>query len=193
MIDAETVRHLARLERLHADRRVDDDADDGVGLRGRDLLDLHAACRRGDDDDALGAAVHDEREVELLGDVGRFLDVEARDKLAAGTGLVRHELLAEQVFRRALDLGVVRAHADAARLAARARMDLRLHDPLVAADLGGAIGRLLGAVGEAAAGDRNAVPMQQLLRLVFVDVHFLELPRLKEVGFRPLCGRRPRP
>ncbi len=33
-------------------------------------------------DDALGGTVHDEGEVDLLVDVGRFLDVEARHELA---------------------------------------------------------------------------------------------------------------
>ena len=37
----------------------------------------------------------------------------------------------------------------AARLTARTRVDLRLDDPFVAADFGGAISGLLGAIGEA--------------------------------------------
>ena len=52
-LDAESMSHLARLELLHADGRIDDDPDNGVWLFGRDLLDLHAASARGDDHDAL--------------------------------------------------------------------------------------------------------------------------------------------
>ena len=60
-IDAEAEGDFARLELLHADRRVDGDADDRVGLLGRDFLDVHAAGGRGNDHDALGGAIHDER------------------------------------------------------------------------------------------------------------------------------------
>src|SRR2546426_3611511 len=45
---------------------------------------------------------------------------------------------------------------------ARARVDLRLHHPAAAADLGGAIRRLVGAVGDAALGHADAEPGQQL-------------------------------
>ena len=149
-----------------------------VGLLGRDLFDLHAAGSRGNDHDALGGAVHDERQIDLLGDVDRFLDVEARHELAGGTGLVRRQLLAEHGFRGALDLVVGRADLDAAGLAAGARMDLRLDDPLAAADLGGAIGGLLGAVGEAAAGNRHAELRKKLFGLVLVNIHCSCFPRI---------------
>ncbi len=85
--DAETEGDFAGLEGLHADSGVDGHLDDGVGLAVRDFLDVHAAGGRRDDDDLLGGTVHDEGEIDLLVDVGRFLDVEARDELAGGAGL----------------------------------------------------------------------------------------------------------
>ena len=109
-------------------------------------------------------------------DVGRFLDVEARHELAAGAGLVRDELLAEQASAARSISRVGRAHLDAAGLAAGAGVDLRLDDPLAAADLAGAIGGLLGAVGEAAARDRHAELREKLLGLILVNVHVLDLP-----------------
>src|SRR5690606_18800 len=116
--------------------------------------------------------VHDERQIDLLVDVGAFLDVEARHELAGSPGLMRDELLAEQGFGRLLDLVVVAAQLDAAGLAARTRMNLRLDDPLGTADLVGSIGRLLGAIGQATARNRNPESRKQLLGLILVNVHF---------------------
>ena len=42
-VQSESERDLARLERLQAHRRFDDDLQDGVGRGSGDLLDLHAA------------------------------------------------------------------------------------------------------------------------------------------------------
>ena len=98
------------------------------------------------------------------------------------------ELLAEQGFGGALDLGVVRADLDAAGLAAGAGVDLRLDDPLAAADLGGAIGGLLGAVGEAAARDRHAELREKLLGLILVNVHCLGPPWISSFASSGLAG-----
>ena len=60
---------------------------------------------------------------------------------------------------------------DAAGLAAAARMNLRLHDPLRAADLACRLGGLAAGGGHVAGGHRDAVTREQLLGLVFVQIH----------------------
>ena len=60
---------------------------------GGDLLDLHAALGRADDGDPAGVAVDQQAEVELAGDVAAFLDIDALDLAALGSGLVRDELV----------------------------------------------------------------------------------------------------
>ena len=102
-----------------------------------------------------------------------------------GAGLVGHEFLADERLRRCRDL-VLRAHQlDAARLAAAAGMDLRLDDPDRAADPARHLDRLGRGIGDAALRHRHAEFRQQLLRLVFVDVHRVRRrwPR------RASCGR----
>ena len=79
--------------------------------------------------------------------------------------------LAEQLVGGVLDLVLVAAELDAAGLAAAAGMDLRLDHPGLAADLARAVGRLLGAVGEAAARHRHAEARENLLGLIFVNIH----------------------
>src|SRR4029079_12515329 len=81
------------------------------------------------------------------------------------------EPLAEQCVGRFLDLMLGGAELDAARLAAPARMDLRLDDPFAAADVTRAIGRLLGTVSEAAGRHRDPETRQYFLRLIFVNIH----------------------
>ena len=64
-VEAEAEGDLAGLEGLHADGGIDADADQGLGPGGADLLDLHAARRRGHHHDALALAVEDQAEIEL--------------------------------------------------------------------------------------------------------------------------------
>ena len=143
------------------------------GCGRRDFLDVHAARGGCDDDDALGSTIHHEAEIDFAVDVRRFLDVEARNELAGRTRLMRHELAAEHELGRILDFLFVLADLDAAGLAAGARVDLRFHDD-GAAEFAGAIGRLLRAVGEAAARDRHAELREKLLGLVLMNVHVLD-------------------
>ena len=56
-VQAELERDLAGLELLQTDGRLDHDLDQGFGLVGGDLFDIHAAALRGDDADALGLTV----------------------------------------------------------------------------------------------------------------------------------------
>src|SRR6516162_2233453 len=60
---------------------IDREGDDLLRRRMRDVLDVHAAFGRRDEGDFAGFAVDQDRKVELLVDVGAFLDVEAIDLL----------------------------------------------------------------------------------------------------------------
>ena len=142
----------------------------------RDVLDLHAALRGGDDHHALRLAVEHEAQIELLGDGDAAFDIEAVDDLARGAGLVRDQLLAEE-FVGGIEHFVLRAaELDAARLAAAAGVDLGLDDPELAADLARPVGRLLGAVGQRALGNGHAEAGQDFLGLILVNVH-VECPQ----------------
>ena len=120
-------------------RRVDGDRRDLLRRLVRDLLDLHAALGRGDDGDAAGLAVDQQREIEFLGDVDAVGDVEPLHLLAGRSGLDRHQGLAEHFGRMLANFVDRMGEADAAlgalaellevALAAAAGMDLRLHDP----------------------------------------------------------------
>src|SRR5690606_38180118 len=153
-----------------------------------DLLDLHAAFGRGHDRDPTGAAVDQHAEIELPGDVGAFLDIDALDLFALGAGLVGDERHPQHppgglahVFDRFYDL-------DAAALAAPAGMDLGLHHPDRSAQLLRLLHRLVGGIGDAAARNRDAVFGEQRLRLIFVDVHSA---RLLTVAARATSGLAP--
>ena len=87
---------------------------------------------------------------------------------------MRHEFAAKKELRRIRDFLFVLADLDAAGLAAGAGMDLRLHDDS-AADLAGAVGRLLGTIGKAAARDRHAELRKKFLGLILMNVHVLDL------------------
>ena len=117
-------------------------------------------------------AVDQHRQVQLLGDVGGFGDQHAVDRQRHAGGLVGLHLGAEHRLARSL-AHVVEGldQLDAAGLAAAAGMDLRLDHPEVAADGLGRLDRLVGRAGDAPGRHRDAVVGEQLLGLVFVEVH----------------------
>ena len=97
--EAEAAGHGAGLERQDAEVGIDRQPEDLLRMRGRDLLDVHAAGRRGHDHRLALGAVERDREVELLGDVGGLLDQHLADELPFGAGLVGDELHAEDLRR----------------------------------------------------------------------------------------------
>ena len=127
------------------------------GSRGRDLLDVDAALGARDHDDPLRVAVDDEREVELALDARGPLDQHAADALALGARLRRDERGAEHLVGDLGDLGGGVADLHAAGLAAAAGVDLRLHDPPLAAELLGDARRGLRRVDDLAARRRDPV------------------------------------
>ena len=162
---------FAGLEGLHADGGLDADLDDRLRLLGRDLLDLHAALGGGNHHHALRLAVEHEAQIELLRDGDAAFDIEAVDDLAGGAGLMRHQLLAEQVVGGLQHLVLAAAELHAASLAAAAGVDLGLDDPELAADLARPVGRLFGAVGERALGHGHTEAGQDFLGLILVNIH----------------------
>jgi hypothetical protein len=82
--EAERRGDRAAVVRHQAGRRIDGDRLDLLGRVVGDRLDVHAALGRGDDRDAAGLAVDQQREIEFLGDVDAVGDVEPLDLLAGG-------------------------------------------------------------------------------------------------------------
>jgi hypothetical protein len=104
-------------------------------------------------------------------DVGAFLDEQPAHLLALRAGLVRDQLHAQDLRGQLRELGGRARELDAATLAAAAGVDLRLDHPQRAAQpLCGFLG-FADAEGRVAARHRHPVLAQQLLGLVFVDLH----------------------
>ena len=112
--------------------------DDGVDVFGcflGDLLDVHAAVLGGDERDRLGVAIDQDRQVQLLGDVGGVGDQHQVHRQRAAAGLVGFHVGAEHALGGSLHLVEALAELHAAGLAAAAGVDLRLDHPLGAAQL----------------------------------------------------------
>ena len=70
------------------------------GVVMRHVLDVHATFGAGNDGDAPAGPIDQHGEIELLGDINAVGDIEAVDLLAGGTGLDRHQRVAQHVGRR---------------------------------------------------------------------------------------------
>ena len=112
---------------------------------------------------SLGGAVERERCVVLARDVARLLDPEPADDVTL-------DVEAEDVLRVQADLLGAGRQLHPAGLAAPADEHLRLHDDRIAETLG-RLDRLVGRVRDLARRHRDAVAREQLLSLVFEQVH----------------------
>ena len=161
----------SRLEGLQSHGGPDLDLQQGVGVVGRDLLDLDTPFGGGNHPDAFDLSIEHEAQVQLARERLGLFHVDAVHELALGAGLGRHERLADQGARGVGHLMVGTAEAHAARLAAPARVDLRLDRPVSAAELCRHVHGVIGAVGDPSRRYRNAELGEQFLCLVFMDVH----------------------
>ncbi|KAF1856457.1 hypothetical protein Lal_00048580, partial [Lupinus albus] len=156
---------------LSADQRVDGGLEDLLGSLVGYFLDVHATFGGGHEHDAAAGTVYHGAQVQFLGDIGAGLDQDLADRLAVGVGLVGHQALAEPVGGERLGVVLALDQLHAARFTAAAGMDLGLDDPLAATDFfAGFCGFFRGIHGEAL-GYGQAVLSEQLLTLIFVEIH----------------------
>ena len=148
---------------------IDEDLVNLLRRLGGDFLDVHAAFRARHQHHALRRAIDDHADVELLLDVGAFLDQQTPHLLPLRAGLVGDELHAEDLIRQLAHFGNRLAEFDAATLAAAAGMDLRLDDPYRSAQRFGRLDRFVDRKNRNAARRRDAEPAQDFLALVLVD------------------------
>ena len=162
---------------------IDLHGDDLVRRVVRHLLDVHAAFGGGDEGDARGFAVDQDREIEFTRNGRAFLDIEALHLLAFGSGLVRDQRHAEHALGLRLHVVDGLHHLDAAALAAATSVDLRLHDPHGAAQRFRCLYCLVdGEGGMALAGDDAKAP-EDFLGLILMNVH-LRVPRVTCASIR---------
>ena len=135
-----------------------------------DLLDIHAAEARCDDAHALDLPVENEAEVNFALERFGDLDIDPLHDLALGAGLIGDERFAEEFRCRRPHFVISFAELDAARLAAAAGMNLSLHGPMPAAELGGAIDRLIGTVGDCPMRRCHPEIRQDLLGLILMNI-----------------------
>ena len=167
--------------RHESGRRVDRQRGDLLGRLVRHVLDAHPAFGRNHECDAAARPVDQQREIVLAGDVDPVGHVEPIDLLARGAGLHRDQRVAEHLAGVGLDLVERLRQPDPAfgvgaellelALAAPAGVDLRLDDVQRSRQSLGALDGFLDRAGRMAGGDRDAEVREQLLGLVFMDVH----------------------
>ena len=169
LVDAGVGGQGARLRLAEALVRLDVPPHERVGVLLGDLLDVHAAHRREHRQQLLGGAVEDDRGVVLGVDLRGVLDpdlVDGEGPLAVRAADVHAEDRVGVLGR----LFAVLRDLDAAGLAAAADLDLSLDDARVA-DLLGRLHGGLDGVGDSSFWDGNPMPGEQLLSLVFEEVH----------------------
>ncbi len=145
------------------------------GLIGGDLLDFHAALRACHQGHALRGAVDHHPHVQFLGDVGALFHEQTLHQAPLGAGLVGHQRHAENLRGELMHLFERLRHLDAAALAAASGMDLRLHDPDLAAEFARGGIRLGHRKAGHAARRGNPVLAKNFFALILVNVHVLSL------------------
>src|SRR5262249_50589084 len=134
---AQSEGQIARLERLHADGRIDVFLQNLFGGPGRDLLDVHAAGGRGHEDQLRDSAVEQHSQIELLFDFQTLFDEQRAHGGAFGTGLMRDQFHSDHLFGQVVNVFHRAREFAAASLAAPASVDLRFDDHRQPQFLGG--------------------------------------------------------
>ena len=145
---------------------------------GRHLLDIHATSGASDEHRRPRMAVDEDRTVELAIDLAAALHEHLPDDLPLGAGLDRDQRLVEQslgdpgsVVGALCQLHPPLLRTDHHSLAAAAGVDLGLDGAHRGAERRECSGGFLGGPSHAASQHRHAGRPQQILRLVFVNLH----------------------
>ena len=150
------------------------------GVVGGHGFDIDAAFGGGDERDAAGAAIDQEREVKLARDGRVFHHIDVPHEPALRPGLWRDKRLPQHAVGLGVDFLNRLDELDAAPFASAAGVDLRLHDEDFAAEIASKRGRLLRTCRHSSIGHGRPVFPEQSLGLVFVNVHReVRRPRLR--------------
>jgi hypothetical protein len=163
VVDASAEAEPARLVGLEPDERVDVEPGESLRARLRDLLDVDAALGRQHEERLLLSAVERDREVVLLRDLRGLLDPEPPDDVTT-------DVEAEDLPGPRLGVVGILGELDPTSLPAPAGEHLSLDDDL-AAELLRSRARLCRRRHETAFGHGNAEAREELLSLVFVEIH----------------------
>ena len=163
---------LTRLERHEADPGLDMHADDLLGRRGGDFLDVHPPRGAGHQDRLAGGPIEQQADVQLARHVHAFFDEHPAHDAALGSGLMRDERHPEHVVGDCLGLVRRVRKLDATAFPAAACMNLGLdHHLSVSANPLRDLARRCGVERHLAARDGNAVPGKDRLGLILVNFH----------------------
>ena len=173
-LQAQRESKFARLVGLKPDCGVDIGLEDGVGILGRDFFNLHPACLGGHEDQLGGCAVEHDAQVKLAFDGRHLFDQDPLHLLALGPRLVRDQLHAKDLLGVFLGIRQGFGYLDAAAFSSATGVDLGFdHDPLSAAGkqpfshIHGFFQRIC----HLTLGNRYAVPLQDVFRLILVNFH----------------------
>ena len=164
-------------------------AEDQFGSVGCHLFDIDAAGGAGDEHGRPHAAIDEHGAVQLALDLAAALHKYLPHHLPLGPGLDCHQCLAEQALGDPRGVGgafgqfhAALAGADHCALAPAAGMDLSLDgtDRSTQRSEGG--GRFLRSAGHFSCQNRHAGHPQQILRLVFVNLHGVPLAGGRVLG-----------
>src|SRR5690606_16816626 len=168
---AQLERQLATLVRLSADQRNNFGFQDLFRSFFSNLLDFHATFSRGHENDTTGTTVYHCAQVQLLVDVGEGFNQNLADRLAVFVGLVGNQVLTQPLFGEFTDLFFALDQLYTAGLAATTSVNLGFDYPAVAADFVCRCYGFLGSIAGNAFGYGQAVLSEQLLALIFVQIH----------------------
>src|SRR5262245_14537311 len=161
---------IARLERLHADGRIDVFLQYLFGRLGRDFLNVHAACGRGHEDQLRHRAVEQQSQIKLLFNFQPLFDEQRTHGAAFWTGLMRDQIHSDHLFGQVVNIFRRAREFDAAALTAPAGVDLRFDDHRQPQFLGGLFG-LGDRTREHAARDFGLDTAWQLSTLLILNLH----------------------
>ena len=169
--EAKPEREVPPLKRLGTNQRINFRLEDFFGSFLGDLFNFDAALGRRHEDDTPAGAIHHGTQVQLISNIGAGFNQDAGHGLTRRIRLICHQSLA-QPMRRKLSHGFGAVHElHSARLAAPARMDLRLDHPSLAANIVGRLDRRLSRVDGVASRYRQAVVSEQGFALVLMQIH----------------------